>query len=99
MSNAVMIISFNLAKGASKSDFLLAAEKVNNEFLSKQKGYISYKQLVDGENWVDLLTWETIEDAQNAMEVGGMNDANLKFFSFLDGESVKVQLFTVERSY
>ena len=99
MSNAVMLISFNLAKGVSKSDFLLAAEKVNAEFMSKQKGYISWKQLVDGDNWVDLLTWETMEDAQKAMEAGGMNDANQKFFSLLDHESVKIQFLTVEKSY
>lgn len=99
MPNAVMLITFSLAKGASVPDFLLAAEKVNNEFLSKQKGFISWKQLADGDKWADLITWETMADAQNAMEASGTNAGNHEFFSFLDEESVKINLFSVEKSY
>lgn len=99
MSNVVMFISFNLVKGASVSDFLLASEKLNREFMSKQKGYISWKQLVDGEMWVDLLTWETMEDAKNVDEASCTNARALDYYSFIDQESCKVQLFTVEKSY
>jgi hypothetical protein len=99
MSGAVMFISYKLAKGVSVQDFLHASEKVQREFMSKQKGYISWKLLVDGEVWADALTWETMEDAQNAMAAGGANAANQEFFAFLDQESVKVQIFAVEKSY
>lgn len=60
MSNAVMFISFNLVKGASVPYFLLAAEKLNNEYISKQKGFISCKQLVEGEMWADSFLYITI---------------------------------------
>ena len=99
MSNAVMFISYKLAKDVSAQDFLLASEKVNGDFMSKQKGYISWKVLVDGDMWADLLTWETKEDAQNAMAAGGANANNQKFFALLDPESVKMQIFSVEKSY
>ena len=99
MSNAVMFITYKLAKDVSAQDFLLASEKVNNNFMSKQKGYISWKVLVDGDMWADLLTWETKEDAENAMAAGGESADNQKFFAMLDPESVKVQIFTVEKSY
>ena len=33
MSNAVIFITFNLVEGASVPDFLLAAEKLNNEYM------------------------------------------------------------------
>ena len=99
MSNTVMFVSFNLVEGASVSDFLLASEKLHNEFMFKQKGYISWKQLVDGEVWADLLTWETMDDAKNAMEASCTNDFAHKFFSFIDQESVKTHLFSVEKSY
>lgn len=49
MDNAIFYCSFKLNKGASVPDFLLAAEKLNNDYISKQKGFISWKQLVDGE--------------------------------------------------
>jgi len=99
MSNAVVFISYKLAKDVSAQDFLLASEKVNNDFMSKQKGYISWKVLVDGDTWADLLIWETKEDAGNAMAAGGANADNQKFFALLDPESVKMQIFTVEKSY
>ena len=99
MSNAVMFITFNLVEGASVPDFLLAAETLNNEYMSKQKGYISWKQLVDGETWADLITWETMDDAKKVLESDSPNASAEKFYSFLDMPSCKVQLFSVERNY
>ena len=99
MSNAVMFITYKLAKDVSTQDFLFASEKVKDLFLSKQKGYISWKVLVDGDTWADMLTWDTKEDAGNAMAAGGANADNQKFFALLDPESVKMQVFTVEKSY
>jgi hypothetical protein len=99
MSNAVLFISFNLVKGASVPDFLLASEKLNNEYMSKQKGYISWKQLVEGELWADLLTWETMDDAKRILDSSSPNPLAEKFYSFLDMPSCKVHLFSVEKSY
>ena len=99
MPNAVLLITFNLVKGASVPDFLLASEKLNHEYMSKQQGYISWKQLVEGEMWADLLTWETMDDAQKVMDPSCTNALAEKFYSFIDQESCKVHLFSVERSY
>ena len=94
---AVMYISFKLAKGVSESDFLQASEKVHSEFMSKQKGYGSWKQLTDGKTWADLLTWESIEDAQNAMGASASSAVAHEFFAFLDPASINSQLFSVEK--
>lgn len=99
MSNAVFFVSFKLKKGVSVPDFLLAAEKLNNEYMSKQKGYISWKQLVDGETWADFITFETMDDAQKVAEPCGTNDLAEKFYSFINLNSCKSHLFSVERSY
>lgn len=99
MSKVVMFISFSLVKGASVSDFLLTSEKLHREFMSKQKGYISWKQLVDGEIWADLLTWETMDDAKNVDEASCTNALSHEYFSYIDQESIKTNLFTVEKSY
>ena len=100
MPGAVFHCSFNLQKGASVEDFLQAAEKLNNEFISKQKGYISWQQLTDGDSWLDILTFETMEDIK-AFEANSPNAGELagNFFSFVDLGSTKVNYFTVERSY
>ena len=101
MSNAVCYISFNLREGASVDDFLLAAEKLNNEQVSKHKGYISWKQLNDSDTWVDVLTFETMEDVKNFEANSAANPSELAkhFYSFIDLSSCKVNYFTVVRSY
>lgn len=99
MSNAVWFISYKLVEGTSVPDYLHASEKVNNEILSKQKGFISWKVLRDGDTWVDLITWETMEDAKNAETAGQNNPVALKYYSFIDMESCKNQPFLVEKSY
>ena len=99
MPNAVYFVSYKLKKGASVPDFLSAAKALNDGYMSKQKGYISWKQLVDGETWVDLLTVETMEDAQRISNPTEPNELAEKFYSFLNLNSCKAHLFTVERSY
>jgi len=99
MPNAVFFVSFKLKKGASVPDFLLATEKLNNEYMSKQKGYISWKQLVDGETWADFLTFETMEDAKRVEESNTPNLLAEKFYSFINLNSCKTHFFSVERSY
>lgn len=100
MSNAVYYVSYKLKKGASVSDFLLAAERLNNEYISKQKGYISWNQLVDGETWADFATFETMDDLNNFKEASRKpNELAKKFYSYLNPFSCKEHAFSVERSY
>ena len=99
MSNAVYYVSYKLKKGASIPEFLLAAEKLNNEYMSKQKGYISWQQLVEGETWVDMATFETMDDAKRVANPTSTNDLAEKFYSFINLNSCKAHIFTVERSY
>ena len=80
-------------------DFLLAAKRLNDGYMSQQKGYISWQQLVDGETWADLITLETMEDAKRASEPAGTNALAEAFYSFLDLESCEMHLFSVEKSY
>jgi len=100
MSNAVWFISYKLKKGVSIPDFLIASEKCHNEVLSKKKGFISWQVLSHGDTWVDLVTWETMEDAINAENNDGDTDpVALDFYSFLNLNSCKSQVYKVEKSY
>lgn len=80
-------------------DFLLAVEKLSNEYISKQKGYISFNLLVDGEVWADSTTFETMDDVKKFAESSEPNVLAEKFYSFIDLNSCKTHYFTVERSY
>ncbi|MCL2253221.1 MAG: hypothetical protein FWC09_02145 [Lachnospiraceae bacterium] len=100
MSNAVYYVSYKLKKNTITADFLLASEKLNDEHISKQKGYVSWKQLVDGETWADICTFETMDDLNNFLEVSKTPcEAALAFYSFINLPSCKSHYFSVERSY
>jgi len=100
MPKAVWFLSYKLVEGASVPDFLIASENCNNEVLSKKKGFISWRVLADGDTWVDLVEWETMEDAINAeKDDGSPNPVAQKFYSFIDFSSLKMQAYSVEKSY
>ena len=100
MPNAIYYVSFKLKKSASIPDFLQAAEKLNNEFISKQKGYISWKQVNDKETWADICTFETMDDLENFKKVSSTpSETALHFYSFINMPSCKMHAFSVERSY
>lgn len=99
MSNAIWFISFHLKKNVAVEDFLLASKKCHDEVLSKQKGFISWDVLRDGDTWVDLVKWETVEDAKNGETAGAKNPAAREFYSFINMNTCKLQLYTVEKSH
>ena len=100
MNNGIFFCTFKLKKGASVEDFLAATEKLNNEYISKQKGYISWDQLVDGDEWADVLTFETLEDVKNfEANSGNSGELAMNFYSFIDFKTCKVRYYTKKRSY
>lgn len=99
MPNVVFFNSYKLKKGVSIPDFLLAAEKLNHAYIAKQKGYISFELLRDGDKWADSTTFETMEDAKNFAESDSPNEWAEQFYAFLNLTSCVSRLFTVEQSY
>ena len=99
MSNAIWFISYKLKKDVSEEDFLLASEKCHNEVLSKQKGFISWEVLRDGDIWVDLVRWETEEDAKNGETAGANNPASHEFYALINISTCKLRLWSVEKSH
>ncbi len=99
MSNAVWFISYKLKNEASASDYLAASQKVHDEILSKQKGFISWKVLKDGGTWVDLVIWETPEDAKKAETAGQNNPVAQEYYSYMDFTSMTNQMYIIQKDY
>ena len=99
MPNAVWFISYKLKKDASVEDFLRASKKCHDEVLSQQKGFISWEVLREGETWVDLVKWETAEDAKNGETAGADNPAAKEFYSFINMPSCRTRLCSLEESH
>jgi len=101
MSNVIEYAPFYLKKEVSIPDFMLASDRLQSEFLSKQKGYVSRKLLAKGEVWCDLIFWETMDDAQSALKAFYENAAACAYLSFLEEENEDCEIlhFSVQKSY
>ena len=99
MSNIVEFASFKLKKEVSISEFLLVSDKFNAEFLSIQKGYISRELLANDELWCDLVIWETMVDAQNAVKEFYKSTIATEYCSFMEENVGDLIHFSVKKSY
>ncbi len=68
----------------SEADFLLAHEKFNREFMSKQRGYVSHKLIRDGDKWFDIAVWDSIESKEKAFADIYKYDGIEEYMSFID---------------
>ncbi len=88
----VEIIQFKLVDGVNEEVFLQDATNVQKRFLEKQEGYAGTRQLLkdkDGE-WVDIVYWESLEDAQKAQEAAMVSKTCMPMFEKIDPSSVKM---------
>ena len=97
MPEAIWFISYKLKKSTSVEEFLLASKKCHDEVLSKQAGFISWEVLRDGDTRVDFVKWETVEDTKNGETAGANNPASHEFYSFINMNTCKTQLYFVEK--
>ena len=67
MYETVEFASFRLKDGFSVQDFLEASDKFSRDFISLRKGFVSRKLLRCGDMWSDFVVWETLTDAQSAL--------------------------------
>lgn len=96
MSSVTWFLSFKLKKSTSVEEFLAASKRCHDEVLSQQKGFISWRVLRDGETWVDVVEWESAEDAKRAETAGGENPAALDFYSLINLNSCVLRTYSVE---
>ncbi|MCL2365028.1 MAG: hypothetical protein FWC71_10250 [Defluviitaleaceae bacterium] len=102
MSKAVWHISYKLVEGADVQAFLLASKKCHDDSLSKNKGFISWDVFRDGDTWVDFVTFETMEDANNAEgddNQAGKHPSALAFYSYINPNSLKSTSYTLEKKH
>lgn len=98
--NIVEIAQFKLAAGVSEKDFLQEAEAVQKNFLEKQSGYIDRELLKDKDGqWVDILHWNSMEEAQKAAELMMGNPTTQGFMQKIDPSSVKMLHLTQIKSW
>ena len=100
MSNVIFFNTYKLVEGASVPDFLLAVENLVKKNTSEKKGFISFKLLAEGDAWADYGMFKTMEDLNAFLESAqnNRNDLAEKFYSFINFDTCKSHIYTIEMS-
>lgn len=87
---AIEVVIFRLQPTVNRTDFLQAVEETT-ALLKTQDGFLSrtVSQAESGE-WLDILSWESIEAAKAAVTVFQTEPAGKRFSGYMDNEHFQV---------
>ena len=85
------LVVFKLKEGASREQFLGTNDAVS-AWISRQPGFISRElsHEPDGDRWIDVIWWETMENAGAAAELALSSESCAPMFALIDRESVLI---------
>lgn len=87
-AKVVEVVIYKAKEGVSYETALEKAKSVN-EFVSQQDGFISRKMSVTkDQQWVDIVYWESLEQAEKATEAAMQAEAAGEYFQIIDEESI-----------
>lgn len=86
---ALEVVVFELSQGVTAEEFLETTGAVS-EWAATQPGFISrdLTRTPDGSKWIDVIWWESLENAQQAAQAAGSSAACAPMFSKIDFGSV-----------
>jgi len=99
MKNAIWTCEYKLKNNIDEREFLNASEVLGEDYISKQKGFISWKQAKGNGVWVDVLQWESMEDAKAFESSGGGGELAERFYSFINLMSCRVRCYEVWQTH
>lgn len=82
------LVVYKLREGVSREQFLGTNDAVSS-WIRKQPGFISRELVYDaeGDRWVDVIWWETVEQAKAASERSMTSESCSPMFALIDMES------------
>jgi hypothetical protein len=87
--NVLELVVFKLNAGVSREQFLGTNDAVST-WIAEQPGFVSHELLydADGERWIELAWWKTLEDAHAAAELATSSESCAPMFALIDMDSV-----------
>jgi hypothetical protein len=87
-SKVLELVVFKLNDGVSREQFL-GTNDVVSTWISKQPGFISRELSydADGNRWIDVIWWESMENAGAAAELALSSESCAPMFALIDMES------------
>ena len=104
-NHTIEFATFTLAEGVDESTLIAAADALQRDFFSHQKGFIRRDLVQVAERkWADVVYWESRDSVEQAMQVAPSNPAALQYFQLMvnDGESDPasgLMIMTIAKSY
>lgn len=96
----IEVVQFKAKSGVSDDEVLAASQEGHNSFLAKQKGYVSRELAKSSEGeWVDIVHWETMEDAEADEKAFMEHPSTKKFVEMIDLSSMKMVRWEVIKKY
>jgi len=87
----VEITTFQLNEGISTEEFTTAAERMQEQFLAKQSGFLKRTLTVSEDGvWTDIVFWEDQGSFELAMQKAESAEHTLPFMDKIDFNSVKM---------
>ena len=85
---ALELVVYKLGEGVSREQFLGTNEAVSS-WIAKQPGFVSRDLAYDaeGDRWVDVIWWETMDDAHAAAELSMTSESCAPMFALIDMQS------------
>ena len=96
---------FTLAEGVDETTFLAAADALQVDFLSRQKGFIKRDLVRSADHeWADVIYWESMGSVEQAMHEAPNHPAALRYFQLMANagqadSSGQMMLMNIARSY
>ena len=83
------LVVFKLKQGVTREEFLATNDALSS-WARQQPGFISREQAYDaqGDRWIDLLWWESIEDAHAASEAALSSESCAPMFALIDEQAM-----------
>ncbi|MDQ3822675.1 MAG: hypothetical protein M3321_05485 [Actinomycetota bacterium] len=84
----VELVVYKLNEGVSREQFLATNDAVS-AWIARQPGFVSRRLSHDpeGDRWVDVLWWESFEEAHAASEKAMTSESCTPMFGLIDTES------------
>lgn len=96
----VEIAQFKAKSDVSDTEVMAASQEAHEGFLMRHKGFVSRELLKSGnDEWIDILHWKTMEDAQKAMRNMMDHPSTKKFNEIIDPSSIKIMHLEVMKKY
>lgn len=94
------LVQFKTKQGVSDADILIASEEAHEGFVAKCRGFISRELLKSAQGqWVDIARWETMMDAQKAMQAFMGHPATRTFGEIIVPSSIKIMHLELVKKY